>query len=386
MGTDLQSLFSSPSSNPCSLALRQTISPMTSSRMIFACGVVLLASCIYGIPVENADLTDKIVQKEATTRSEDPIVEIFTHSHEDEALFTPEQQERASAEVQELQTEQEARATDGGCGWTRDYSCPGQQLGRKGRANADGSAGYRNCCLHGKWKLESKGYSVAEYNRAVGSKGCAAPLHFTSCVHSSWHNMKNERHKFQAQCKGVLIGFGNRDKAQDCGQACWGCSFIRACCDTCDTIFTIEPQYINLGHTSVAQKLTQEYGVSSSSAGGWSQTETWSQSVTAGFSTTVKGVDIEASATLGHEFSASQSYSWKQSASSKTAKEYTQPAHTTAWGFQWKITDSCGVKYARTKDLVMTSGPTPKCLPGNFATKDGSMTAPTKCRPGYKIA
>lgn len=103
---------------------------MTSSRMIFACGVVLLASCISGIPVEDADLTDKIVQNEATTGSEDSVVEIFTHSHQDEDLSTPEQKERASAELQELQTEQEARATDSGnCGWTRQYSCPGQQLG-----------------------------------------------------------------------------------------------------------------------------------------------------------------------------------------------------------------------------------------------------------------
>jgi len=151
---------------------------MTSSRMIFACGVVLLASCIYGIPVEDADLTDKIVQNEATTRSEDSIVEIFTHSHEDEALSTPEQKERASAELQELQTEQEARATDSGnCAWTRQHSCPGQQLGSRGRANADGSAGYRECCLHGGWRRASQGYTVAPAVRALDGSEVKALYH-----------------------------------------------------------------------------------------------------------------------------------------------------------------------------------------------------------------
>ena len=342
-------------------------------QMISCSGVVLLASCIYGIPVEDADLTDKIVQNEATTK--DSIVEIFTHSHEDESLSTPEQKERARAELQELQTE-----VGGSCAWTRQHSCPGQQLGSQGCANADGSAGYRECCLHGGWRKVSQGYTVAEFNAAVTSKGCVAPLQFSSCVHSSWHNWKNERSKFQAQCKGVLIGFGNGDKAQDCNRACWGCSFIRACCDTCDTIFRIEPQYINLGHTSVPKTLSQETGVETSSSGSWSQTETWSKSVTAGFSNGEQA-GFHGSATIGHELSVSQSYSWSETKSSKTTVTFQQPAHTTAWGFQWKITDSCGIKYAHTRDFVTTktSSP-PKCLPGRFATPDGSLTAPTRCR------
>ena len=342
-------------------------------QMISCSGVVLLASCIYGIPVEDADLTDKIVQNEATTK--DSIVEIFTHSHEDESLSTPEQKERARAELQELQTE-----VGGSCAWTRQHSCPGQQLGSQGCANADGSAGYRKCCLHGGWRKVSQGYTVAEFNAAVTSKGCVAPLQFSSCVHSSWHNWKNERSKFQAQCKGVLIGFGNGDKAQDCNRACWGCSFIRACCDTCDTIFRIEPQYINLGHTSVPKTLSQETGVETSSSGSWSQTETWSKSVTAGFSNGEQA-GFHGSATIGHELSVSQSYSWSETKSSKTTVTFQQPAHTTAWGFQWKITDSCGIKYAHTRDFVTTktSSP-PKCLPGRFATPDGSLTAPTRCR------
>ena len=47
----------------------------------------------------------------------------------------------------ETQTIITARSCPGpGCGWTLQYSCPGQPRGSKGYAGDDGSEGYRCCC------------------------------------------------------------------------------------------------------------------------------------------------------------------------------------------------------------------------------------------------
>ena len=44
---------------------------------------------------------------------------------------------------------------DSGCGWTSDYSCPGQVGGSKGTASNDGSEGYKCCCELGWFKSTS---------------------------------------------------------------------------------------------------------------------------------------------------------------------------------------------------------------------------------------
>merc|ERR1719230_566209 len=39
-----------------------------------------------------------------------------------------------------------------GCGWTKEYNCPGQPAGSKDAAGDDGSDGYKCCCLQGLWQ------------------------------------------------------------------------------------------------------------------------------------------------------------------------------------------------------------------------------------------
>merc|ERR1712048_1050742 len=43
--------------------------------------------------------------------------------------------------------------TTTGCGWTSDYNCPGQPLGRRGAAGQDGTLGYKCCCAQSLWRM-----------------------------------------------------------------------------------------------------------------------------------------------------------------------------------------------------------------------------------------
>lgn len=66
----------------------------------------------------------------------------------------------------------------------------------------------------------------------VAAFQCDAPLVPTECVKSSWHGWKQDRQLFQDVCNGNLVRWGDDSSVQDCGEPCFACSFIRACCDT----------------------------------------------------------------------------------------------------------------------------------------------------------
>jgi len=64
---------------------------------------------------------------------------------------------------------------------------------------------------------------------------CPAPYKETECVLSAWHTWKQQRGLFQAACNGELVNwddFSGYSGVEDCGIACFACSYIRACCDT----------------------------------------------------------------------------------------------------------------------------------------------------------
>ena len=51
----------------------------------------------------------------------------------------------------------------GGCGWTLQYSCPGQPRGSKGPAGDDGTEGYRCCCGAGQpWRVVTRPQPIGE--------------------------------------------------------------------------------------------------------------------------------------------------------------------------------------------------------------------------------
>ena len=213
-----------------------------------------------------------------------------------------------------------------------------------------------------------------------GCWSCKAPLESTKCVKSSWIGWKGDRDKFQAECKGNLVRWGDDSGVQDCGVACWGCSFIRACCDTCKIILAVEGSYVPLGCTSVAKDVSQTTGVTVSTSSSWSRTEEWSSSVSSKVSASgvVEGItgSVELSAETKHSLSITMSSSWSKTQSTSTTIKFTQPANTCAWGFQWKITDSCGIKYARSNDFVTTdTGKSPCCLPFMEDKKTGKCIA-----------
>mmetsp|Transcript_112259 Transcript_112259/g.362504 ORF Transcript_112259/g.362504 Transcript_112259/m.362504 type:complete len:194 (+) Transcript_112259:1076-1657(+) len=84
-----------------------------------------------------------------------------------------------------------------GCGWTADFSCPGQDRGTKGRAHDDGSEGYKCCCTDGLW-------SFAEFVQ------CGAYMEEAGCGWTSNHSCPGQRR-------------GAQGRAQDDGSEAYQC-------------------------------------------------------------------------------------------------------------------------------------------------------------------
>merc|ERR1719436_290871 len=60
-----------------------------------------------------------------------------------------------------------------GCTWTRDYNCHGQQGGRIGSARQDGTLGFKCCCKFKLWKKPARHNKVAKQCRNyIGATGC----------------------------------------------------------------------------------------------------------------------------------------------------------------------------------------------------------------------
>jgi len=222
--------------------------------------------------------------------------------------------------------------------------------------------------------------STAEACTGPNCWSCDAPLEATECVKSSWTGWKSDFDEFQAKCDGNLVRWGDDSGVQDCGQACFACSYIRACCDTCKTILSVEGTWERIRCSDVEIDVTYEWGVQTTESSSWSRTEEWSQAVSAKASAsyTVGGFTggVELSAEARHSLTEVSSSSWSQTTTEKTTETYTQPASTCSWTWKTTITDSCGVKIANSRDFILTSGPsrgnTPCCLPGIDEDEDGN--------------
>lgn len=205
-----------------------------------------------------------------------------------------------------------------------------------------------------------------------GCWSCDGPLTSTDCVLSNWISWKSQEDKFAAQCQGELVRFGQDSGVQDCGVACFGCSYIRACCDTCDSMLKVSGQWARISCTDVETSVKYTYGVQTEKSSSWSRTETWSQSVSASVTASgvVEGIDgeIKLSAEASHSLVETASSSWSVTTTENTAIEFTQPKETCSWHWRTTITDSCGVRTADSKDFILTSGSSrgnsPCCLPG----------------------
>ncbi|CAK0821300.1 unnamed protein product, partial [Prorocentrum cordatum] len=64
-----------------------------------------------------------------------------------------------------------------GCGWTKNYGCPGQAKGASGDAEDDGSVGYLCCCTKEAWKQEpgTEAATQLQVDATVGAGTAAAP-------------------------------------------------------------------------------------------------------------------------------------------------------------------------------------------------------------------
>jgi len=170
---------------------------------------------------------------------------------------------------------------------------------------------------------------------------------------------------------------------QDCGIACFGCSYIRACCDTCTNIFKVAGQWKRISCTDVETKVNYSYGVQTSNESSWSRTEKWSASVsvTASAKSVVSGIagDIGLSGGAAWSLEETTSGSWSVTTTENTQIQFTQPAETCSWHWRTTITDSCGVRTADSKDFILTKGATrgnaPCCLPGLEMDANGNCPA-----------
>lgn len=213
-----------------------------------------------------------------------------------------------------------------------------------------------------------------------GCWSCDEPLVSTECVLSNWITWKSQEDKFAQQCPGELVRFGQDSGVQDCGVACFGCSYIRACCDDCTSIFKVSGQWRRISCTDAETKVKYSWGVETTSTSSWSRTEKWSQAVslTASLSGVVVGIagSINLSASSSHSLEETTSGSWSQTTTENTSVEFTQPAETCSWHWRTTITDSCGQKTADTKDFILTSGSSrgnsPCCLPGLEMDESGN--------------
>eukprot|EP00929_Paragymnodinium_shiwhaense_P028529 TRINITY_DN1650_c1_g1_i1.p1 TRINITY_DN1650_c1_g1~~TRINITY_DN1650_c1_g1_i1.p1 ORF type:complete len:288 (-),score=52.39 TRINITY_DN1650_c1_g1_i1:236-1027(-) len=207
-----------------------------------------------------------------------------------------------------------------------------------------------------------------------GSWSCPAPLVSTDCVKSSWISWKSDKDKFQAKCKGNLVRWGEDSGVQDCGIACFACSFIRACCDTCLTIKSTTGFWSSAGCVDTDTQQKVEIGVKISESESFEVTEKWSTSVTASASgeASVEGEDGESGsgkigldASASHEFATKYSSSWGRTQSESYTRSWTQPKGTCAWTWNVKIEDSCNTRIATTETYELTPhGNPPCCMPG----------------------
>lgn len=212
---------------------------------------------------------------------------------------------------------------------------------------------------------------------------CEAPLQETQCVKSSWIKWKSQEEKFAAECSGELVRFGVDSGVKDCGVACFGCSYIKACCDTCTSVLKTVGQWAMISCTDVEVDVKYSYGVQTTSTSSWSRTETWSQSVSlhADGHGVVMGIagEISLDASAAHSLVEKSESSWSVTTTKNTSVAFTQPAKTCSWHWRTTITDSCGVRTADSKDFILTSGPmrgaAPCCLPG-FEQDDTGNCAP----------
>lgn len=208
---------------------------------------------------------------------------------------------------------------------------------------------------------------------------CDDPLTSTECVKSSWTGWKGDEQKFQDKCSGNLVRWGQDSGVQDCGIACFGCSWIRACCNDCTSILKVSSQWKRISCTDVETQVKYSYGVQTTDSSSWSRTEKWSTSVsvTAAAHGVVEGIagDISLTASSSHSLEETTSESWSVTTTESTEITFTQPAETCSWHWRTTITDSCGERTADSKDFILTKGNSrgnsPCCLPGLIMSEDG---------------
>lgn len=222
--------------------------------------------------------------------------------------------------------------------------------------------------------------SSAQAERTLTNKTsrwhCPSPYVHTECVKSSWIGWKNDRHKFQAKCNGNLVRWGQDSGVQDCGRACFACSFIRACCDDCTTVTSVTGKWVReWGCVSRDITRTLSVGLVVEESSSWSRTEQWSEGVStsASVGATVQGlgVDMALSAEASYSFTQSYSHSWQRTRSSTETTSWTQRAGTCGWAWETFITTTCGTRRAFTRDYMETRfADQPCCMPGMNATSD----------------
>jgi hypothetical protein len=215
---------------------------------------------------------------------------------------------------------------------------------------------------------------------ATRSWYCPPPYVATECVKSDWIGWKNHKPRFQEKCNGNLVRWGQDSGVQDCGQACFACSFIRACCDDCTSIIDTTGRWVLWGCTDQATTYTLDVGVVVQESETWSRTHTWSTTVsketTKSANVEVPGVgsggsSMKLSLSSSYQYEQSFSHSWTVTQSQSESRSWVQPAGTCGWVWETRIRSTCGSRMAVSRNYQTTPRmESPCCMPLMNATSD----------------
>merc|ERR1711939_1288764 len=330
---------------------------LPTARIVVAlCGIVLLSTGCFGIPVENDaddatfpnDLNDvgqAQHEPDADDEPEENNVADDSHgpgdSHNDPILSMFAQSDaRVDAQVERPRRHRRHR-----------------RHGRVSRAKGFCHGGTQTRCIewsHGNWKAGWGGLTGVEY--------------------------------YDKECGRIARGSKFDGQVEDCGYACWACKKIRGCCRRpvvkhCGNPYNIKGVWKPLVYTTGETEITYTMGRKSTDSN--SRTNSWkttlSQSVGLGFLFGKTKVDKE----FSQGGSRTVSYALEQSTSKE--HEFTFNKRGQVWQWMYTANDACGYSKIESQHLVLTDGQykPPCCLPGYAVVPDQSKcveNSPNSCK------
>lgn len=322
-------------------------------RVILFCGITFFAVCTWAMPVDESGKTD-------------PVLAVFAETAQDHTSVAEDVHEASESQPGETAVEY----VEVGLG-SHVVKLRGDELDDQMKLAVNEN-------------LEQKAKMGWNW-RCPSMEGKA-----TDCVHISHNNWFNNKAKFQATCDGELDGFYERghgaQNLRDCGRACWGCSFLQACC--IGRVTSITARYDPVGHISAtSREITVTEGVSV----GRSITTSITAAMERSFSV---GIENLFSAGASSSLSATVDTTYSHTRTSTYSVKENQPAQSRLWQYVIDFHDVYGVTRSLKAGTVLTAdNDAPRCQPGRcsdrFVAAHAGKAASGSCRQctrGYALS